>query len=64
MVALFSSRPRFIQKNFVRQVLWPSVIKLDPQYLKPAYRSHEIHEWPNDDVTYEVLEVEDEAGDL
>ena len=51
-------------EKFAREVLWPNVVKLDPQYVKAPYRSHEIHEWPDDNVTYEVLEVEDDASDF
>lgn len=50
-------------EHFTRTVLWPEVLKLEPDYLDVKYRSHEIHEWPYDDVTYQPLEVVDTEND-
>ena len=46
-------------ENLARNILWPQVFKLDPELGKVKYRSHEIHEWPSDDVTYQTFDLED-----
>lgn len=46
-------------ENFARNVLWPQVLKLEPELGNVKYRSHEIHEWPNEDIIYQPVEVED-----
>jgi hypothetical protein len=50
-------------ENFTRSVLWPEVLKLEPDYLDVKYRSHQIHEWPIEGVTYKPVEVEDKESD-
>ncbi|MDB5080346.1 MAG: hypothetical protein JWP00_2270 [Chloroflexi bacterium] len=50
-------------ERFTRTVLWPEVLKVEPGYLDVKYRSHEIHDWPYEDVTYQPLEVEDVESD-
>jgi hypothetical protein len=50
-------------ENFTRSVLWPEVLKLEPDYLDVKFRSHQIHEWPIEGVTYKPVEVEDKESD-
>jgi hypothetical protein len=39
------------------------VLKLEPDYLDVKFRSHQIHEWPIEGVTYKPVEVEDKESD-
>jgi hypothetical protein len=51
-------------ENLARRVLWPEALKLEPQLGNVKYRSHEIHEWPNEDIIYQAIELEDQDNDF
>lgn len=50
-------------EHFVRGTFWPAVLKQEPEYAEAKFRSHEIHEWPYEDVTYQTVEVEDKENE-
>ncbi len=50
-------------EHFVRSTLWPEVLKLEPEYTDVKYRSHEIHDWPYEDVTYQAVEIDDKGNE-